>query len=103
MLVFAFVCSSVFVSNGNAGAASEKNIKSVTVKIGGNTVTKKTVTLQKGQKTTLKISVSPRKAKKRVTYTSSKKSMASVSKKGAITAKRAGSAKIKITVTGKGN
>ena len=102
LLVFAFVCSSVFVATGNAEAANRKNIKSVIVKIGGKKVSKKTVTLYKGKKTTLKVSVSPRKAKKRVTYVSSKKSVASVNKKGAITAKKAGTAKIKITVSGKG-
>lgn len=111
LLVFAFVCSSVFVTTGNAEAANvnkrnvyshRKNIKSVTVRIGGKKVTKKTVTLRKGKKTTLKVAVSPRKAKKRVTYTSSKKSVATVSKKDEVTAKKAGMAKIKIMVSGKG-
>ena len=102
LLVFAFICSSLFVTTGNAEAAGRKNIKSVTVRIDGKKVTKKTVTLRKGKKKTLKISVSPRKAKKRVTYTSGKKSVATVSKKGKVTAKKAGTAKIKITVSGKG-
>lgn len=111
LLVFAFVCSSVFVTTGNSEAANvnkrnvyshRKNIKSVTVRIDGKKVTKKTVTLRKGRKKTFKISVSPRKAKKRVTYTSGKKSVATVSKKGKVTAKKAGTAKIKITVSGKG-
>ena len=102
LLVFAFVCSSVFVTTGNAEAAGRKNIKSVTVRIGGKRVTKKTVTLHKGKKTNLKVSVSPRKAKKSVTYASSKKSVASVNKKGKVTAKKAGTTKIKITVSGKG-
>lgn len=102
LLVFAFVCSSVFVTTGNAEAAGRINIKSVTVRIDGKKVTKKTVTLRKGKKTTLKVSVSPRKGKKRVTYTSSKKSVATVSKKGKVTAKKEGTAKIKIMVSGKG-
>lgn len=102
LLVFAFICSSLFVTTGNAEAAGRKNIKSVTVRIDGKKVTKKSVTLRKGRKKTLKISVSPRKAKKRVTYTSSKKSVVTVSKKGKVTAKKAGTAKIKITVSGKG-
>ena len=101
-VLFAFVCSSVFVTTGNAGAAGRKNIKSVIVRIDGKKVSKKTVTLYKGKKATLKVSVSPRKAKKRVTYTSGKKSVATVSKKGKVTAKKAGAAKIKITVSGKG-
>ncbi|MDE6852431.1 MAG: Ig-like domain-containing protein [Lachnospiraceae bacterium] len=102
LLIFAFVCSSVFVTTGNAEAAGKKNIKSVIVRINGKKVTKKTVTLRKGRKTTWKVSVSPRKGKKHVTYTSSKKSVATVSKKGKVTAKKAGTAKIKITVSGKG-
>lgn len=102
LLVFAFICSSLFVTIGNAEAAGRKNIKSATVRIDGKKVTKKTGTLRKGKKKTLKISVSPRKAKKRVTYTSSKKSVATVSKKGKVTAKKAGTAKITITVSGKG-
>lgn len=73
LLVFAFICSSVFVTTSNAEAAGKKNIKSVTVRMNGKKATKKTVTLYKGKKTTLKVSVSPRKAKKRVIYTSGKK------------------------------
>lgn len=102
LLVFVFVCSSVFIINGNAGAAGQKNIKSVPVKADGKKVSKKTVTLREGQKMTLKVSVSPRKARKRVDYTSNKKSVAVVSKKGKVTAKETGTAKIKITVSGKG-
>ena len=102
LLVFAFVCSSVFVTTGNAEVADRKNIKSVIVKIDGKKVSKKTVTLYKGKKTTLNVSVSPRKAKKSITYTSGKKSVATVSKKGKVTAKKVGTAKIKITVSGKG-
>lgn len=34
LLVFAFICSSVFVTTSNAEAAGKKNIKSVTVRIG---------------------------------------------------------------------
>lgn len=104
LLMFAFVCSSVFVTTGNAEAATagRKKVKSVTVRVDGKKAAKKTVTLRKGEKTTLKVSISPRTAKKRVTYISSKKSVAAVSKKGKVTAKKAGTAKIKIEVSGKG-
>ena len=50
LLVFAFVCSSVFATTGNAEAAGRKNIKSVTVRVDGKKVSKKTVTLYKGKK-----------------------------------------------------
>lgn len=104
LLMCAFVCSSVFVTTGNAEAATagRKKVKSVTVRVDGKKAAKKTVTLRKGEKTTLKVSISPRTAKKRVTYISSKKSVAAVSKKGKVTAKKAGTAKIKIEVSGKG-
>ena len=102
LLVFALVCSSVFVTTRNAEAVGKKNVKSVTVKVDGKNAAKKTVTLHKGKKTTLEVSVSPHKAGERVTYTSSKKSVATVSKKGKVMAKKAGTAKIKITVSGKG-
>lgn len=103
LLVLVFVCSSVLVSVGTAEAANaSKKIKSITVNNGGKKVTKKTVTLRRGRKTTLKVSVSPRKAKKRITYKSNKKSVATVSKKGRVTAKKTGTAKITITVSGKG-
>lgn len=102
LLVVAFVCSSVFVTTENAEAAGEKNINSVTVKINGEKVTKKTVTLCKGKKTTLKVSASPRKVIQRVTYSSGKKSVVTVSNKGRVTAKKVGTAKINITVSGKG-
>jgi len=102
LIVFALVCSSVFITTENAEAAGKKNIKSVTVKVDGKNAAKKTVTLRKGKKTTLEVSVSPRKAGERVTYTSSKKSVATVSKKGKVTAKKAGTSKIRITVSGKG-
>lgn len=49
LLVFAFICSSLFVTIGNAEAAGRKNIKSATVRIDGKKVTKKTVTLRKGE------------------------------------------------------
>ncbi len=64
----------------------------------------KSITLTKGKKATLKttVTVKPNKAaNKKVTYKSSKKSVATVTKKGVITAKKVGSAKI--TVTSKKN
>lgn len=55
-------------------------------------------TLVKGKKYQLKSTVSPKKAsEKKVSYKSSKKSVASVSKTGKITAKKAGTAKITVT------
>lgn len=55
-------------------------------------------TLNKGSKYQLKATVSPKKASnKKVSFKSSKKSVATVSKTGKITAKKAGTAKITVT------
>lgn len=85
----------------SSNAASPKSIKKVTVKIAGKDYTKKTYPMKKGDKKKLSIIVSPATAKKTIKYSSSKKEVASVSKNGLVTAKKAGTAKITITVTGK--
>lgn len=89
------------IPSADADAASAKKVKSVSLKIGKKKVTKKTYTLKKGKKATIKVTVKPAKAKKKVTFKSSKKSVATVTKKGKVTAKKAGTAKITVTVTGK--
>jgi beta-glucosidase-like glycosyl hydrolase len=61
---------------------------------------KSSVTLKKGAKTTFTLSGKPSQANiKSITYTTSKKSVATVSKAGKITAVKAGTATIKATVT----
>lgn len=70
-----------------------------TVKIGKKNVTKKTYSLKKGSKATIKVSAANLKGKKKVTFTSSNKKVAAVTKKGIVKAKKSGTAKIKITVT----
>lgn len=105
MTAIALVMTSVLtadVTNAYA-ASSSKAIKSVTLKIGSSNVTKKTKTLTVGSSATLKVTVKPSSAKKKVTYKSSKTSVATVSSKGKIVAKKAGTAKITVTVTGKNN
>ncbi len=59
---------------------------------------RKSVSLKKGQKFTLKITISPKKASnKKVSYESSNRKVATVSKKGVIRAVSAGTAKIRVT------
>lgn len=82
-------------------AKKQTNIKSVSIKNGGKTVTKKTISLTVGKQTSLKVIVKPAKAKKRVSFKSSKPAVAKVSSKGKITAKKAGTSKITVTVQGK--
>ena len=76
-------------------------IKSISIKNGRKTVTKKTITLTVGDKASLKVMVKPAKAKKSVAFKSSRPAVAKVTSKGKITAKKAGTAKITVTVRGK--
>ncbi len=99
-LAFALTASSL-VTATESSAASKKKVKSVTLKIGKKKVTKKTYKLVKGKTAKIKVTVKPASAKKKVTFKSAKKSVATVTKKGKVTAKKVGTAKIKVTVTGK--
>ena len=98
VFVFALFLSVGIKVRSNA-AVDVKSVYSV------NSLTRvKTITLAKGKKATLSttVKVSPNKAANRaVTYTSSNKKVAKVSKKGVITAKKVG--KAKITVKSKKN
>lgn len=97
----AVALTTAFVPAADASAASKTKVKTVTVKVGKKTVTKKTYSMKKGAKASLTITVKPAKAKKSVSFKSSKAAVASVTKKGKVTAKKAGTAKITVTVTGK--
>lgn len=105
MLTFAMAAAmavtSVTIPSVPAEAASGKTVKSVKLKIGAKTVTNKKYTMTAGQKKKIKVITSPKAARKSVTFKSSRKKIATVSKKGTIAAKAAGKAKITITVTGK--
>ncbi len=63
---------------------------------------KQSVTAKIGTKK-VRLLVTPKKTKMRVKYQSSKKSVVSVSKTGVLKAKKTGTAKISIKVSGKGN
>ncbi len=71
--------------------------KAVNVKVKGYELSK--ITLVKGKKIKLVTSVSPAKANQKVTFKSNKKSIAAVSSKGIVKAKKAGT--VKITVSSK--
>ncbi|MCR5690834.1 MAG: family 43 glycosylhydrolase [Eubacterium sp.] len=99
-LASAMALSSIYMTEGTIGAAS-KAVKKVILKIGKKKVTKKTYKLKVKKTAKLKVTVRPASAKKSVTFKSKKKSVATVNKKGKIKAKKAGTAKIIVTVTGK--
>ena len=75
-------------------------VKNVKLKIGSETVTNKQYAVKKGGSKKLDVIVTPDSAKKSVAFKSNNKSVAQVNKKGKITAKDAGTAKISVTVTG---
>ena len=106
--LFVFVLVFSLISGGTsadvmAKAGKTNTIKSVSLRIGNKKVTKKTYKMKQGEKKKLKVIVSPQKGKKSIKFTTGNKKVATVSKSGTITAKKAGTAKIKVTVkSGKG-
>lgn len=101
VMALSLVATSVAMPQTDVYAASKSTVKSVVLKVNSKKVTKKTITLKKGEKATVKVTVKPSSAKKKIVYKSNKKKVAQVSKKGVITAKADGTAKITVTVTGK--
>lgn len=85
LLVMIIVAGSLFVNQTDADAASKKMALNVT-----------DIVLSVGQTRTLSVANA-----KKVTWTSSRKSVVSVSSKGRITAKKAGNATVTATVSGK--
>lgn len=101
LLVLAVVFSMGGIGNQTeamAKGSKTKIIKSVSLRIGNKKVTKKTYKMKKGEKKKLKVAVSPKKGKKNIKFTTGNKKIATVSKSGTIKAKKAGTAKIKVTV-----
>lgn len=98
VLTFAMILTSLAVSSTDAEAAKKVKKVQIGVKVGGSGI----LVLKKGQKKKLNVSVTPKKASKKVSYKSSDKKVVSVNKKGVVKAlKSKGSAKI--TVTSKQN
>ena len=103
LMAMVMCAATILPSETTAAAATEGAVQKVTLKIGNKNVTKKTKSMYIGSTATLKVKVTPTAAKKKITYKSSRKSVAVVNSKGRITAKRAGTTKITVTVTGKDN
>ena len=99
---FLIVLSMTMLATGDtANAASQKAVKSVTVRADKKNITKKTYALEIGKSKSLKVTASPKRAVKSIRYKSNKPGIVAVSKKGKVTAKKKGTAKIQITVAGK--
>lgn len=102
LMAFALAVTSVGTPSVTAEAATNKKaVKSVTLKVNNKKVNKKTTTLQVGKTLTVKTTVNPSSAKKSISYKTSNKKIATVSKKGKVKGIKAGTAKITVTVTGK--
>ncbi len=102
VLAFFLALAVIFSAGADIRAAGKKNFKTVTVRMDSRKVNGKTVSMQRGKSSSLKVSASPNIRKKSVSYKSSKPSCVSVNRKGRLTAKKAGTAKISITVRASG-
>lgn len=99
-----FVLSlTVYTTSDTVKAAGVRAVKSAVVRIGSKDVTKKTYALTAGESARLKVTASPAQAVKSIRYASKNTRIAAVNKNGKVTANRAGTARINITVTGKNN
>lgn len=86
----------------NEPPAAKVKASSVSVKAAGYTLAGNRLTLKKGRSVKLVAAVSPKKASQKVTYASSRKKVAFVSRTGVVKAKKAGTAKITVkTVNGR--
>lgn len=97
--VFAIIMIMVMVLTGSTPSNVEAKTKAsitVTNKSTGKKIGKK-VTLKKGQKVQLKVKYGKKVVTKKAKYKTSDKNIATVSKKGKITAKSAGTCTVKVT------
>ncbi len=82
-------------------AAEKIEVTSLKLIAGTKNVTKKTYSMTAEDKVTIKVTAKPTAAVKNVTFKSNDKSVVTVTKRGVVTAKKAGAANITVTVSGK--
>ena len=80
--------------------AEAKTKLSVTVKVASKRVNKKTITMKKGSSKKIKLFPAANQSGMKKKYQSNKKGIVSVSRTGTLKAKKAGTAKITVTVSG---
>ena len=97
-LAIAFITNSIPA----ARAKSRENL-SVTLNVDSKEVNEKTITMEKGSSKKIKVSVVLKKSGTKIKYRSNHKSVVSVSRTGKLTAKKTGTAKISVTVSGNGS
>lgn len=84
-----------------ASAAARTAVSSFKLSVGSRNVTKKTYSMDVNEKASVKVTTKPAAAGKSAVFKSSNSAVASVSKKGVITARKAGAANITVTVSSK--
>lgn len=100
LLLVISLLSGLALSPVSMTKADAKTKMSATVKVGSKKVNKKTITLEKGSNRKIKLSFATNYSGIKKTYKSSRKGIVSVSKTGKLKAKKAGIAKITVTVSG---
>lgn len=101
LLLVASLLSTLTVSPVSMIKAEAKTKLSVTVKLGSKKVNKKTINMKRGSSRKIKLSIVPKQSGITKTYKTSKKDIVSVSRTGKLKAKKAGTAKITVTLSGK--
>ena len=102
LTAFALLIGMMAGIGGTRAEAAAKTIRSLKVMQGGKNIAKRTVKMESGTTKTLKIKAKPAMKAKNIKFKSSAKTVASVSAKGKLTAKKEGTAKISVTVKKKG-
>ncbi len=102
-LAAVLAAASVLSFGGMAANAAGTGVKDISLYINDKDVTNIDCSVEKGKKVKIATEVTPKKAKKSVQFKSSNPKVASVSKKGLVTAKKKGTAKITVTVKGMDN
>lgn len=103
LFVFLLVASLLFgltLSPVSMTTADAKTKMFVTVKVGSKKVNKKTIALKEGSSRKIKLSFTPNHSGIKKMYKSSRNGIVSVSRTGKLKAKKAGTAKITVTVSG---
>lgn len=103
LIAFALAAGSIAgIGSQRAEAAARKTIRSVKIMQGGKNVTKKTLKMKAGTMKKLTVKAKTKLSKKKMTFRSSNQKVVTVNKKGTLKAKKAGSARITVTVSKKG-
>ena len=100
LLVVVSLLSGLALSPDLKTKAETKTKLSVTVKVGSEKVNKKTINMKEGSSSKIKLSVVPDQSGIKKTYRSSQKDIVSVSRIGKLKAKKEGTVKITVTVSG---